>query len=121
MSHKDTIDNMFKKEIKRLKLKVLVDKNVGGDVLKILYKAFPNSKFTHIGKTELSDASDREIVKYAIDNDFDAIVTMDYGLARLATLSGIAVLLIFTEDHKRFIVTYIMKLGEIKYKIMSNL
>lgn len=116
------LEDELKSSLKSKKAKVLVDKHVGGKLLDALRKAFSKMEFVHVGVTEVSDAADDVIVDFAVREGYDIVVTMDYGMARKALLGGLSVILIFeAEQHKSYVITYIARLGEVRFKTESTL
>ncbi len=66
-------------------MKILIDQNISFRILSKL-KSFPEAQ--HVDKIGLTDARDRSIWEYAIQNDF-AILTFDKDFFQMASLMGV--------------------------------
>ena len=66
-------------------MNILLDQNISFRVVLLLSDAFENVK--QVKQIGLTDASDLEIWKYALDNDY-TVVTFDSDFIDLATLKG---------------------------------
>lgn len=113
----------LKDAIKSKNWRIIVDKNVGGDVFREVKKFLSKSEFLHVGSDgRLRDAKDQEIINFAVENGYSMVVTMDYGFARMALDARLEVVLVLEyEKHRRFRVVYLAELGEMKLKLESTL
>ncbi|MHA1593197.1 MAG: DUF5615 family PIN-like protein [Candidatus Baldrarchaeia archaeon] len=113
----------LKSAIKSRNWRIIVDKNVGGEVFREIRRFLAGSEFLHVGEDDrLRDAKDREIIDFATKNGYSMVVTMDYGFARMALDAGLEVILILEyERHRRFKVVYLAELGEMRFRLESTL
>ncbi len=116
------LEDKLKNKLKSINARALVDKQIGGELLDVLKRAYSNIEFIHVGETEVSDAMDDTVVEYAMREGYDIIVTMDYGMARKALLKDLAVILVFeAEQHRYYLITYPVKLGTVRFRVESTL
>lgn len=95
-------------EIKR----ILVDEMIPSAIVEKIKDNFGKNnievKWINTDVEELRGRNDKEIIEWIKKNNFDAIVTSDHGMAKIAIENHVKLFFIFIyEKHKKFVLTKI--------------